>query len=70
MLQIDNKTVGSKHPDTAISLANLAELYKTQMRYAEAKILYKKALVITENFLSKEHPTTQALPCNSATMLF
>ena len=44
------------------SLNNLAGLYRTQGRYAEAESLYQRALVILEKALGLEHPhVAQAL---------
>ena len=42
-LAISEKALGPDHPDVASSLNNLAELYKTQGRYADAEPLYKRA---------------------------
>ncbi|TDJ70156.1 MAG: tetratricopeptide repeat protein [Proteobacteria bacterium] len=38
----------------ATSLTNLAELYKTQGKYAEAEPLYQRALAIFENIRAKQ----------------
>ncbi len=40
----------------ATSLNNLANLYKDQGYYAEAELLYKRALAIVEKALGPEHP--------------
>jgi tetratricopeptide (TPR) repeat protein len=50
--------LGAKHPDTASSLNNLAVLYKSQGKYAEAEPLYERALEIRERVLGAEHPDT------------
>ncbi len=42
----------------AMSLNNLAALYKNQGRYAEAEPLYKRALAIYEKKLGPDHPDT------------
>jgi tetratricopeptide (TPR) repeat protein len=42
----------------ATSLSYLAELYRSQGRYAEAEPLYRRALQITEQQLGAEHPDT------------
>jgi tetratricopeptide (TPR) repeat protein len=47
---------GSQNPRLAISLNNLASLYRVQGRYAEAGPLYKRALAIHEKALGPEHP--------------
>ena len=41
---------------SAPSLNNLAELYASQGRYAEAEPLYKRALAIREKALGPDHP--------------
>jgi tetratricopeptide (TPR) repeat protein len=45
------------HPDVALSLNNLALVYHTQGRYAEAEPLFKQALMIGEKTLGLDHPT-------------
>ena len=40
----------------ATSLNNLAGLYDSQGKYAEAEPLYKRALKIAEKALGKDHP--------------
>ena len=40
----------------ATSLNNLAELYRTQGRYAEAEPLYRRSLTIREAKLGPDHP--------------
>ena len=40
----------------AESLNNLAELYRTQGKYAEAEPLYKRSLAILEKVLGPNHP--------------
>src|SRR5579871_6023083 len=44
------------HPDIALSLNNLAVLYKSQGRYTEAEPLYQEALGIFRKALPKNHP--------------
>jgi len=50
-LQIAEKNTGANHPDVAISLNNLALLYKSQGQYKLAEPLYKRALAIFEKAL-------------------
>jgi tetratricopeptide (TPR) repeat protein len=50
------KAFGQDHPNVAISLNNLAELYRAQGKYSEAEPLYKRALVIWEKVLGPDHP--------------
>ena len=57
------------HPDTASSFNNLAVLYKTQGKYAEAEPLYQRALAISEQQLGWEHPQTQQFLKNNLLLL-
>ncbi|HAK89120.1 MAG TPA: hypothetical protein DCP24_08695, partial [Nitrospiraceae bacterium] len=54
-LEIREKIRGSEHPDTAIVLRVLAELYRVTGRYAEAEPLFKRSLAIVERALGKDH---------------
>ena len=53
----------------ALSLNNLALLYKDQGRYAEAEPLYKRALAIWEKALGPEHPHVATILENYAALL-
>ncbi len=55
-LAIREKALGPDHPDTAVSLNNLALLYGNQGRYAEAEPLYQRSLAIREKALGPDHP--------------
>ena len=55
-LTIREKALGPDHPDVAMSLNNLAELYRAQGRYADAEPLHKRALTIREKALGPNHP--------------
>ncbi|HPE70566.1 MAG TPA: tetratricopeptide repeat protein [Candidatus Competibacter sp.] len=55
-LEVAETAFGPGHSDTAISLDNLAVLYRTQSRYAEAELLNQRALAIQEKVLSPDHP--------------
>ena len=50
--------LGKEHPDTLVSVNNLALLYEAQGRYGEAEPLYRRALEAYERVLGKEHPDT------------
>ena len=60
----DEQILGANHPNTALSLNNLAELYRTQGKYEEAEPLYQRALIIYEQVLGADHPNT-ALSLNN-----
>jgi tetratricopeptide (TPR) repeat protein len=68
-LAIREQQVGATHPDTALSLNNLALLYATQGKYADAEPLYVRALVIFENILGQNHPNTQTVRANYTFLL-
>lgn len=55
-LELNEKILGAEHPDVAISLNNLAELYRIQGRYTDAMLLLKRALRIREKILGADHP--------------
>jgi tetratricopeptide (TPR) repeat protein len=50
------KQLGENHPHVATSLNNLAELYKTQGKYAEAETLRLRCLEIERKTLGENHP--------------
>lgn len=53
--------LGDRHPDTAISLNNLAGLYDSQARYSEAEPLFHEAIIILIQQLGLSHPNTQTV---------
>jgi Flp pilus assembly protein TadD len=53
---------------TATSLNNLAALYESQGKYAQAEPLYVRALAIYEQQLGAEHPGTATSLNNLATL--
>ncbi len=55
-LEISEKRFGPEHPQVALSLDHLADLYRAQSRYDEAEPLYRRALKISEKALGPEHP--------------
>jgi CHAT domain-containing protein/tetratricopeptide (TPR) repeat protein len=50
--------LGTEHPDTLQSVNNLAALYQTQGRYAEAEPLFRRTLSVLERVFGAEHPNT------------
>ena len=61
-LAIHEKALGPDHPDTGLSLNNLAELYRAQGKYGQAEPLYQRSLAIKEKALGPDHPSTASLP--------
>ncbi len=55
-LQISEKTLGPEHPQVALVLNHLADLYRSQNRCEEAEALYQRSLRISEKSLGVEHP--------------
>jgi hypothetical protein len=58
--KVTTKTVGPDHPDVALCLNNLADIYKAVGRYAEAELLYNRSLAIMEKALGSKHPDVAA----------
>ena len=57
-LELARANVGEEHPDTAMSLNNLAYLYQAVGNYEAAQPLFARALAICEKVLGPEHPDT------------
>ena len=57
-LAIRENQLGPNHPSTGTSLNNLAALYASMGRYAEAEPLYQRALAISKKQLGPDHPDT------------
>jgi tetratricopeptide (TPR) repeat protein len=67
-LAIREKTLRPGHPDTAVSLNNLATLLRDQGDLAGARPLYERALAINEKALGPEHAQT-AVSLNGLALL-
>ena len=63
------ESFGPQDPRLATSLNNLALLYLTQSKYAEAEPLLKRALAIWEKALGPEHPNVATSLENYAALL-
>jgi hypothetical protein len=61
---VKEKLLGEDHPDTAVTLNNLAALYSKQARYAEAEANYRRAFSIFEAKFGLKHPSTQTCAAN------
>src|SRR3954454_17748946 len=62
--RVFEKALGSNHPDVAQSLNNLAGLYDSQGKHAEAEPLYQRSLAICEKALGPDHPHTRLVRSN------
>jgi tetratricopeptide (TPR) repeat protein len=60
-LELRKRLLGQEHPDVASSLQNLANLYESQGKYAEAEPLFLQALEIAERLLGVNHPNTSTI---------
>ncbi len=58
VLNIQVRTLGRDHPDTALSLYDLAEIYQAQKRYGDAISFYRQALDTNRKSLGPSHPYT------------
>jgi len=68
-LTIREKILEAGDPDLAVSLNNLALLYKTQGKYAEAEPLYRRAYAIMKARLGLAHPNTKTVLFSYADLL-
>ena len=55
-LQVAQQNDGPDHPNVALSLGNLAELYEAQKEYAKAEQLYKRSLEILGKAFGQDDP--------------
>ena len=55
-LQVAKQNDGPDHPNVALSLSNLAELYEAQKEYAKAEPLYKRSVEILEKAFGQDSP--------------
>jgi tetratricopeptide (TPR) repeat protein len=67
-LQIRQKVLGPENPDTALSLDNLASLFRHMGEYAKAEPLDQEALQIFQEVSGPEHPDT-AISLNNLALL-
>ena len=61
--------MGPEHPDVALSLNNLAGLYKTQGKHSQAEPLYRRALTILTKSVGPDHPNVATTLENFAELL-
>ena len=68
-LALNTKVRGEKHPDTIISLINLAVSFDRQGRYAESEPIRRRALALRTEVLGEKHPDTISSLNNLASSL-
>jgi tetratricopeptide (TPR) repeat protein len=69
-LDIRKRQLGNDHPDVALSLNNLAQLYFSQGRYNDAELLYLQSLDIRKRQLGNDHPDVAQSLNNLAQLYF
>ncbi len=67
-LELDEKALGPEHPDIAVSLGNLAGIYKASGAFEKALPLFQRALKIREKALGPDDPATATSLNNLATL--
>jgi serine/threonine protein kinase len=68
-LDLRRRVLGERHPDTLMSMNNLASLYMNQGELARAKPLFTELLDARRRVLGEEHPDT-ARTMNNLAMLY
>jgi serine/threonine protein kinase/Tfp pilus assembly protein PilF len=68
-LRIRRRVLGPTHPDTLVSMNNLAATLLAQHRYAEAQKLFEEVIEIKGRTLGRDHPATLLSINNLATIL-
>ena len=69
-LAIGERSYGPDHPDVAIRLNNLAQLFQATNRMAEAEPLMRRALAIDEKSYGPDHPDVATDLNNLASLLW
>lgn len=68
-LVIDEKALGSNHPDVATTLSGLAQLFRAKNDYGEAERLLRQALAIDEKVFGPDHPSVAMIQSSLGEML-
>ncbi len=64
-----NREQGEEHPETIVSMNDLAVLYQTRGRYDEAEALQVRCLELSRRILGEEHPQTLVM-MNALALLY
>ena len=57
-LELREKVLGVEHPDTLMSMNNLAMVLQAQGKYEAAEEMHRQTLELREKVLGPEHPDT------------
>lgn len=68
-LEIRRRILGEEHPDTLVSMNNLAGLFRDQREYARAEPLLETTLEVNRRIRGEEHPDT-LLSMNNLALLY
>jgi len=56
VVEMTKRVLGEEHPDSLMSMANLAFMYRNQGRWKEAEELQMPVMKISKRVLGEEHP--------------
>jgi Tetratricopeptide repeat len=65
-MEIRKRVLGEKHPDTLISIGNLASTYRNQGRWKKDEELEVQVMEMRKRVLGEEHPNTLISMANLA----
>ena len=68
-MEASERLLGPEHPDTLITVGNLAVLFEDKGDYEQAEAYYKRELEARERLLGPEHPSTLITVGNLAGLL-
>ena len=66
MMETSKRVLGREHPETLISIVNLALIYYSQGRWKEAEELQVQVIETSKRVLGEEHPETLTSMVNLA----
>ncbi|OSS52724.1 hypothetical protein B5807_02787 [Epicoccum nigrum] len=66
VIETTKRVLGDEHPDTLLSIGNLASTYSNQGRWSEAEKLNVQVMETTKRVLGDEHPDTLSSMANLA----
>ncbi|KAL5392945.1 hypothetical protein DPSP01_000636 [Paraphaeosphaeria sporulosa] len=56
VMEMSKRVLGEEHPDTLLSMGNLASTYRNQGRWKEAEELSVQVMETRKRVLGEEHP--------------